>query len=92
MIFVTGFGVGIVVGIVLSSLSFGIVIITVVIIVKHRMKGNLNLCTNLPIAITPYAIYLQIRVRVSQWRGMWHMSCSLRDPPLNKHMYLQCMK
>ena len=42
---ITGFGVGIVVGIVISSLTFGIVIITVMIIVKHRMKGNYNVCT-----------------------------------------------
>ena len=49
---ITGFGVGIVVGIVISSLTFGIVIITIMIIVKHRMKGNYNVCTNLLTVIT----------------------------------------
>ena len=37
---ITGLGVGIAVGIVTSSLVFGIAIITVMIIAKYRMKGN----------------------------------------------------
>ena len=41
---ITEFGVGIVVGIAISSVTFGI-IITVMIIVKNRMKGNYNVHT-----------------------------------------------
>ena len=37
---ITGLGVGIAVGIMTSSLAFGIAIITVWIIAKYRMKGN----------------------------------------------------
>ena len=37
---ITGLGVGIAVGIVTSSLVFGIAIITVRIIAKYRMKGS----------------------------------------------------
>ena len=37
---ITGLGVGIAVGIVTSSLVFGIAIITVRIIAKYRIKGN----------------------------------------------------
>ena len=40
MLFITGLGVGNAVGIVTSSLAFGIAIITARIVVKYRMKGN----------------------------------------------------
>ena len=40
LVCITGLGVGIAVGIVTSSLAFGIAIITVRIIAKCRMKGN----------------------------------------------------
>ena len=42
---ITGLGVGIAVGIVTSSLVFGIAIITVRIIAKYRVKGNCK-CTH----------------------------------------------